>query len=67
MRDDAGAPTRTELFSFEGSQPFDTAIAHFLPPPDLTDEARLAARRELTLTQIRTGVMLNPIPLPTVN
>jgi hypothetical protein len=56
------APSR---FSFEGGLPFDSTIEHLRPPPGLTDEARLAARRELTLTQIKCGVVLNPILLPT--
>ena len=35
MRDDTGAPARTEPFSFEGVLPFNSTIAHLLPPPDL--------------------------------
>jgi hypothetical protein len=67
VRDDTGFPTRTEPFSFEGGQPFDGTIMHLLPPPGLTDEDRIAARRELTLAQIRYGVVLKPTLLPTTN
>jgi hypothetical protein len=67
VRDDTGAPARTEPFPFKGGLPLDATISHLLPPPGLTDEARLAARRELTLAQIRCGVVLNPILLPTAH
>ena len=62
-----GAPARTEPFSFEGGLPFDSTIEYLRPPPGLTDEARLAARRELTLAQIKCGVVLNPTLLPTAH
>ena len=59
------APARTEPFSFEGGLPLDATIARLLPPAELAEQDRALAKRELTLAQLRSGIMLvEPILLP---
>ena len=60
MRDDTGKPIRTEPFSFGGAAPVDPILEQLLPPAALTEPMRFSARGELTLAQIRFGMVLRP-------
>ena len=44
LRDDTGAPVRTEPFPLEGGLPFDATIGHLLPPPRTDGRSSLSCQ-----------------------